>query len=156
PALPAQRQRATPMELRRRGGEIRHCGSPVESRGAGGDRQASGRQGLTRRPLPGERADPHIVRCWWPHSLHLYSTRLSPTGILTRFGAPHLPHFSSRRASTLVTVTDLRSSASFTSRSISSRLSCFVCVVCLVCLVMASCRVGRVLLTPYCFAVQPI
>ena len=46
PALPAQRQRIAPMELRRRQGEIRNRRRSVARRGAGGDRQASGAQGL--------------------------------------------------------------------------------------------------------------
>ena len=46
PALPAQRQRTAAMELRRRQGEIRQRRRSVARRGAGGDRQASGAQGL--------------------------------------------------------------------------------------------------------------
>src|SRR2546421_178860 len=60
----------------------------------------------------GRSAGFHNVFCVWPHSLQVYSPRVWPTGILTRFGAPHLPHFSSRRPSTFVIETDLLCSAS--------------------------------------------
>ena len=70
-------------------------------------------------------ADAHNVFCLWPHSLQVNSTRACPGGAATRFGAPHFPHLVSMRVSPCLTATALRSMASRTSRSASSRLSCF-------------------------------
>jgi hypothetical protein len=67
----------------------------------------------------------HNVFCFSPHSLHVYCTRTSPEAAQTRFGAPHFPHLASIRVSPRLTVTPLRSKASFTKRSVSSRSSCF-------------------------------
>src|SRR5262245_7152308 len=60
-----------------------------------------------------------------PHSLHVYSTRTCPGGAETRFGAPHFPHLVFMRVSHCLTLTVFRSSASFTKRSVSSRVACF-------------------------------
>src|SRR5262245_60216956 len=64
----------------------------------------------------------HNVLCWWPQSLHLYSTRVSPASAETRLAAPHLLHFTSSRVLPCVTVS-FRASASLTRRSLSSRIS---------------------------------
>ena len=42
-----------------------------------------------------------------------------------RFSAPHFPHFASMRVCPCLTLTVFRSNASFTKRSISSRIACF-------------------------------
>ena len=65
------------------------------------------------------------VFCPSPHSLHLYSTRTSPGSAETRFDAPHFRHLASIRVWHCVTVRILRSNASFTRRSVSSRIACF-------------------------------
>jgi hypothetical protein len=67
----------------------------------------------------------HNVFCFSPHSLHVYGTRTCPGGAETRFGAPHLPHLVSMRVSPCFTLTVFRSNASFTKRSVSSRIACF-------------------------------
>ena len=67
----------------------------------------------------------HNVFCFSPHSLHLYCTRTWPGGANTRFSAPHFPHFASMRVCPCLTLTVFRSNASFTKRSISSRIACF-------------------------------
>jgi hypothetical protein len=56
----------------------------------------------------------HSVFCSSPHSLHLHATRTCPGAAKTRFGAPHFPHMAS-----------IRVFASFTKRSVSSRIDCF-------------------------------
>ena len=45
--LPAQRQRAPPVELRRRQGQVRDGGRPIAGRSAGGHRQVPNAQGLS-------------------------------------------------------------------------------------------------------------
>jgi len=65
------------------------------------------------------------VFCPSPHSIHLYSTRTSPGSAETRFDAPHFRHFASIRVRQCLTVRILRSNASFTKRSVSSRSTCF-------------------------------
>src|SRR5438128_887264 len=65
------------------------------------------------------------VFCFSPQSLHVYGTRTCPESAETRFGAPHFPHFVSMRVCPCLTVTVLRSKASFTKRSVSSRIVCF-------------------------------
>src|ERR1700722_18700228 len=67
----------------------------------------------------------YSVRCFWPHSLHLYSTRVCPGSAETRFGAPHLPHTASIRVLPCLMLTVLRSIASLTRRSASSRIASF-------------------------------
>src|SRR5262249_5631149 len=67
----------------------------------------------------------HNVFCFSPHSLHVYGTRTCPGGAETRFGAPHFPHLVSMRVSPCLTLTVFRSNASFTRRSVSSRIACF-------------------------------
>ena len=67
----------------------------------------------------------HNVFCVSPHPLHLYCTRTWPGGANTRFGVPHFPHFASMRVCPCLTLTVFRSNASFTKRSISSRIACF-------------------------------
>src|SRR2546427_5547805 len=67
----------------------------------------------------------HSVFCFSPHSLHVYGTRTCPGSAETRFGAPHFPHFVSMRVCPCLTVTVFRSKASFTKRSVSSRIACF-------------------------------
>src|SRR6266446_4070984 len=67
----------------------------------------------------------HNVFCFSPHSLHVYGTRTCPGSAETRFGAPHFPHFVSMRVCPCLTVTVFRSKASFTKRSVSSRIACF-------------------------------
>src|SRR5262245_42344213 len=75
------------------------------------------------------RAASHNVLCWWPQSLHLYSTRVSPDSAMTRLAAPHLLHFTSSRVLPFVTA-NFRASASFTRRSLSSRICAFVMAGC--------------------------
>jgi hypothetical protein len=67
----------------------------------------------------------HNVFCFSPHSLHVYCTRACPGAAETRFGAPHFPHLVSMRVQPCLTVTVFRSNASFTKRSVSSRIACF-------------------------------
>jgi len=67
----------------------------------------------------------HNVFCFSPHSLHVYGTRTCPESAETRFGAPHFPHFVSIRVCPCLTVMVFRSKASFTKRSVSSRIACF-------------------------------
>jgi hypothetical protein len=67
----------------------------------------------------------HNVLCLSPHSLHVYGTRICPGAAETRFGAPHFPHFVSMRVCPCLTATVFRSNASFTKRSVSSRIACF-------------------------------
>jgi len=67
----------------------------------------------------------HNVFCFSPHSLHVYGTRSCPGAAETRFGAPHFPHLASIRVWPCLTVTVFRSNASFTRRSVSSRIACF-------------------------------
>ena len=57
--------------------------------------------------------------------MHLYCTRTWPGGANTRFSAPHFPHFASMRVCPCLTLTVFCSNASFTKRSISSRIACF-------------------------------
>jgi hypothetical protein len=87
---------------------------------------------VKRLPLLGARifdlayqVEHHKVFCFSPHSLHLYGTRTSPGSAETRFDAPHFPHLASIRVRHCLTVTVLRSKASFTRRSVSSRITCF-------------------------------
>lgn len=70
-------------------------------------------------------ANHHSVFCSSPHSLHLYATRTCPGAAKTRFGAPHFPHMASIRVLPCFTATVFRSIASFTKRSVSSRIDCF-------------------------------
>jgi hypothetical protein len=65
------------------------------------------------------------VDCSSPHSSHLYGTRVSPLAARTRFNLPHFRHLLSIRVLPRVTVRDLRSNASLTRRSASSRIACF-------------------------------
>jgi hypothetical protein len=67
----------------------------------------------------------HNVFCFSPHSLQMYATRTCPRAAETRFGAPHFPHLVSMRVGPCLTVTVFRSNASFTKRSVSSRIACF-------------------------------
>jgi len=67
---------------------------------------------------------PHKVFCLWPHSLQAYSTRPWPTSLVTRLGAPHLPHITSSRVWPRVMVT-FRAIASLTKRSDSWRIASF-------------------------------
>jgi hypothetical protein len=71
-------------------------------------------------------AEPHhSVFCSSPHSLHVYATRTCPGAAKTRFGVPHFPHMASIRVLPCFTATVFRSIASFTRRSVSSRIDCF-------------------------------
>jgi hypothetical protein len=65
------------------------------------------------------------VLCSSPHSLHVNSTRTCPWSADTRFGAPHFRHLLSIRVIPCFMVRFLRSKASFTRRSVSSRIACF-------------------------------
>jgi hypothetical protein len=65
------------------------------------------------------------VLCSSPHSLHVNGTRTCPWSADTRFGAPHFRHLLSIRVMPCFTVRFLRSKASFTRRSFSSRIACF-------------------------------
>src|SRR5438067_7164924 len=65
------------------------------------------------------------VICFSPHSLQAYGTRTCPGAAETRFGAPHFPHFVSMRVCPCLMVTVFRFNASFTNRSVSSRIACF-------------------------------
>src|SRR5262249_17219089 len=65
------------------------------------------------------------VLCFSPHSLHMYGTRTCPWAAETRFSAPHFRHLLSKRVLPCLTVRVLRSNASFTKRSVSSRIACF-------------------------------
>lgn len=67
----------------------------------------------------------HSVLCSAPHSLQVYSTRTCPGDADTRLGAPHLPHLASIRVLPCLIVTDFRSIASLTRRSVSARISSF-------------------------------
>jgi len=67
----------------------------------------------------------HSVFCSSPHSLHVYATRTCPGAAKTRFRAPHFPHMASIRVLPCFTATVFRSIASFTRRSVSSRIDCF-------------------------------
>jgi hypothetical protein len=71
------------------------------------------------------RPPPHKVFCLWPHSLQEYSTRFCPDSAETRLAAPHLPHLTSIRVLPSV-IGIFRAIASFTNRSDSSRIACFV------------------------------
>ena len=55
----------------------------------------------------------------------MYGTRTWPCPAATRFSAPHFAHLLSMRVLPCLMVIDLRSNASFTSRSVSSRIACF-------------------------------
>ena len=66
----------------------------------------------------------HNVFCFWPHSLQVYSTRPWPGSAVTRFGAPHLLHFTSNRVLPRVIVT-FRAIASLIKRSDSWRMASF-------------------------------
>jgi hypothetical protein len=63
--------------------------------------------------------------CSCPHSLQMNGTRSCPDTAEIRLTAPHFPHRASIRVSPFLMVMDLRSVASFTSRSDCSRISCF-------------------------------
>ena len=76
-------------------------------------------------PFLGRREPHHSVFCSSPHSLHVYATRTCPGAAKTRFGAPHFPHMASIRVLPCFTATVFRSIASFTRRSVSSRIDCF-------------------------------
>jgi hypothetical protein len=65
------------------------------------------------------------VLCSSPHSLHVNGTRTCPWSADTRFGAPHFRHLLSIRVIPCFMVRFLRSKASFTRRSVSSRIACF-------------------------------
>jgi hypothetical protein len=65
------------------------------------------------------------VLCSSPHSLHAYGTRTCPWAAETRFSAPHFAHLLSIRVLPCLMVMALRSNASFTKRSVSSRIACF-------------------------------
>src|ERR1700756_3996550 len=65
------------------------------------------------------------VLCSSPPSLHVYGTRTCPWSAETRFSAPHFRHLLSIRVLPCLTVRVLRSNASFTKRSVSSRIACF-------------------------------
>ena len=73
----------------------------------------------------GEMQSHHSVFCLAPHSLHVYGTRTYPGAAKTRFGAPHFPHLASIRVLPCLTAMAFRSKASFTIRSVSSRIDCF-------------------------------
>src|SRR6516164_9849690 len=55
----------------------------------------------------------------------MYGTRTCPAAAETRFSAPHFRHLLSIRVLPCLTVRFLRSNASFTKRSVSSRIACF-------------------------------
>src|SRR6516164_1503237 len=55
----------------------------------------------------------------------MYGTRTCPAAVETRFSAPHFRHLLSIRVLPCLTVRVLRSNASFTKRSDSSRIACF-------------------------------
>src|SRR5262245_56516815 len=59
------------------------------------------------------------------HSLHENGTRTCPGAAEMRFGAPHFPHLASIRVLPCFTVMVLRSIASLTNRSDSSRIASF-------------------------------
>jgi hypothetical protein len=65
------------------------------------------------------------VRCFSPHCLHVYGTRTCPWAAETRFSAPHFAHLLSIRVLPRLIAMALRSIASFTKRSVSSRIACF-------------------------------
>jgi hypothetical protein len=65
------------------------------------------------------------VLCSSPHSLHVNGTRVCPWATDTRFSPPHFLHLPSMRVGPCFTVRLLRSKASFTRRSVSSRIACF-------------------------------
>src|SRR5580704_19612710 len=65
------------------------------------------------------------VLCSSPHSLHVNGTRSCPGPADTRFSAPHFLHLLSIRVVPCFIVRLLRSNASFTRRSVSSRIACF-------------------------------
>jgi hypothetical protein len=65
------------------------------------------------------------VLCSSPHSLQVNRTRTCPWFADTRFGAPHFRHLLSIRVMPCFMVRFLRSKASFTRRSVSSRIACF-------------------------------
>jgi hypothetical protein len=68
----------------------------------------------------------HSVFCCSPHSLQVNAARTCPGAAKTRFDAPHFPHTASIRVLPCFTATVFRSIASFTRRSVSSRIDCFV------------------------------
>jgi hypothetical protein len=90
------------------------------------DRSYRNRGNLLHRTAgPYIRINHQKVFCFSPHSLQVYATRSCPGAADTRFGAPHFPHFVSIRVWPCLTVTVFRSIASFTKRSVSSRIACF-------------------------------
>jgi hypothetical protein len=68
---------------------------------------------------------PQNVRCFSPHCLHVYGTRTCPWAAETRFSAPHFAHLLSIRVLPRLIAMALCSIASFTKRSVSSRIACF-------------------------------
>jgi hypothetical protein len=66
----------------------------------------------------------HKVFWLWPHFLQANATRPWSTSALTRFGAPHLLHFTSSRVLPCVMIT-FRAIASLTKRSDSWRIASF-------------------------------
>jgi hypothetical protein len=81
---------------------------------------------------------PQNVRCFSPHCLHVYDTRTCPWAAETRFSAPHFAHLLSIRVLPRLIAMALCSIASFTKRSVSSRIACFD-----ISLSLAFCKIGH-------------
>jgi hypothetical protein len=81
---------------------------------------------------------PQNVRCFSPHCLHVYGTRTCPWAAETRFSAPHFAHLLSIRVLPRLIAMALCSIASFTKRSVSSRIACFD-----ISLSLAFCKIGH-------------